>query len=175
MNAGQIRDTIRTVLCRGLTVEQADHLVKVLVPAKITAGGPVLREGDSPSGLFLLLSGTVEILKQTPDGASQSLGKVGAPTVLGEMSLITERPHSATVMAVSDCEFYLLTRAQFQRLIASESIAAYKLIATIAQVLAGRVMRLDQKVLELSATRGAAAPVEELAAFKQKLFSEWSF
>ena len=175
MNAGQTRDTLRTVLCKGLTVEQADQLVKVLVPVKIAAGNAVLREGDNPAGLFLLLSGTVEILKQRPAGAAQSLGTIGPPTVLGEMSLITDRPHSATVKAVTDCEFYLLTKTQFQRLIASESIAAYKLIATIAEVLASRVARLDQKVLELSATHDTTAPVMELAAFKQKLFSEWSF
>ena len=174
MNAGQVRDTIRAVLCKGLTVDQASQLVQVLVPVKIAAGYPVLREGDNPSGLFLLLRGTVEILKRKPEGGVQSLGKISGPTVLGEMSLLTERPHSATVMTVTDGEFYLLTRAQFQRLIAGESIAAYKLIATIAEVLVARVLRLDQKVIELSANREAVAPVEEIAAFKQKLFSEWS-
>jgi CRP-like cAMP-binding protein len=175
MTAGQVRDTIRAVLCKGLTVEQAEQITRVLVPVKAGAGHPIMREGDSPSGLFVLLRGTVEIVKHAPDGTTQSLAKIDGPTVLGEMSLITERPHSATVQAVSDCELYLLTKPQFQRLISSESIAAYKLVATIAEVLAGRVTRLDQKVLELTAGRAAAAPVEELAAFKQKLFSEWSF
>lgn len=175
MSAGEVRDTIRTVLCKGLSVDEADEIVRALVPSKVAAGQPVLREGDSPGGLFLLVNGTVEILKRAPDGGTQSLAKVEAPTVLGEMSLITERPHSATVVSVTDCDVYLLGRPEFQRLIASESIAAYKLVATIAAVLAGRVTRLDQKVIELSARRGAPAPVEELAAFKQKLFSEWTF
>ncbi len=175
MNAGQVRDTIRAVLCKGLTVEQAGQLVRVLVPVKVTAGNPILREGDSPSGLFLLLSGTVEILLQKPGGDVQSFGKISGPTVLGEMSLLTDRPHAATVMTVTNCELYLLTKVQFERLIASESIAAYKLIATIAEVLVARVTRLDQKVIELSARHEPVAPVEEIAAFKQKLFSEWSF
>jgi hypothetical protein len=34
---------------------------------------------------------------------------------------------------------------------------------------------MDEKVIELSRQRDVPAPVEELAAFKQKLFSEWSF
>jgi hypothetical protein len=36
---------------------------------------------------------------------------------------------------------------------------------------------MDDKVVELSGATSApaAAPVEELTAFKQKLFSEWSF
>ncbi len=176
MTTGQARDTIRSVLCKNLTAEQTEQIVRVLVPVKTSAGHPLMREGDSATGLFVLLKGTVEILKKTADGgAPQPLARVDGPTVLGEMSLVMDRPHSATVQAVTDCELYLLTKSQFQRLIASESLAAYKLLATIAEVLAGRLTRLDQKVLELSAAREAAAPVEELAAFKQKLFSEWSF
>ncbi len=175
MTHAQVRDTLRSVLCRGLTLEQAEQITQALAPVTVSAGRPIFREGDSPRGLFVLLKGTVEILKHAPDGKTQSLGRIDAPTVLGEMSLLTERPHSATVGTVTDCELYLLTRTQFQRLIAGESVAAYKLVAAIAEVLAGRVARLDQKVLELSAARGAPAPVEELAAFKQKLFSEWSF
>ncbi len=175
MLAGQVRDTIRSVLCKGLTLEQAEQITRLLVPVKASASHPLMREGDSPTGLFVLLKGTVEIVKKAPNGEAQFLARVEAPSVLGEMSLIMERAHSATVQAVTDCELYLLTKAQFQRLVASESLAAYKLIAAIAEVLAGRLTRLDQKVLELTALREVQAPVEELATFKQKLFSEWSF
>lgn len=175
MKASDVRGIIQSLLGKGLTVDQVDQLVQASVGQKVGAGHALLQEGDRPSGLVLLLSGTVEILKQGPDGARQSLGKVDAPTVLGEMSLITEHPHSATVMAVTDCEYQLLTKAQFQRLLAGECIAAYKLIVTIAEVLAERIARLDRKVVELAAQKDRPQPVEELAAFKQKLFSEWSF
>ena len=95
--------------------------------------------------------------------------------MLGEMSLVTDRRHSATVRAQTDCEFRLLTKRDFLRLLEQENIAAYKLLATIAEVLARRLYRMDEKALELAAQRDRAAPVEELAAFKEKLFSEWTF
>jgi len=66
------------------------------------------------------------------------------------MSLITDRPAVATVMAVTECDYQLLTKPQFQRLIASESLAAYKLVVVIATVLAQRLAQIDRKVLELS-------------------------
>jgi hypothetical protein len=34
---------------------------------------------------------------------------------------------------------------------------------------------MDDKVVELARRRDCPPPVEELAAFKQKLFSEWNF
>ena len=146
----ETRKIIHSLIGRGLTSQQVEQLAQALVAQKVAAGHLLMNEGDRPSGLVFLLQGGVEILKHGPDGQRQSLAKLEAPTLLGEMSLITERPSSATVMAVTECELQLLTRAQFQRLIAGDSIAAYKLVMTIAGVLAERLAKLDRKVLELT-------------------------
>lgn len=137
-------------LLRGLTPQQVDQLAQAVVGQKAAAGTALVNEGDRPSGLILLLQGKVEIFKHGPDGQRQSLANIDAPTLLGEMSLITDRPASATVMAVAECELQLLTKVQFQRLIAADNIAAYKLVVIIAGVLAERLARLDRKVIELT-------------------------
>ena len=124
---------------------------------------------------WLLLEGAAEVVKRDRDGGEVSIATVEAPTVLGEMGLITDRPHSATVRAISRCEFHLLTRSQFDRLLKSENLAAYKVVATLAEVIAWRLSRMDDKVVELARRGDGSAPVEELATFKQKLFSEWNF
>ncbi|HEY3190622.1 MAG TPA: cyclic nucleotide-binding domain-containing protein [Solirubrobacteraceae bacterium] len=150
MTPAETRKIIHSLIGRGLTSQQVEQLAQALVAQKVAAGHLLMNEGDRPSGLVFLLQGGVEILKHGPDGQRQSLAKLEAPTLLGEMSLITDRPSSATVMAVTECELQLLTRAQFQRLIAGDSIAAYKLVMTIAGVLAERLAKLDRKVLELT-------------------------
>jgi CRP-like cAMP-binding protein len=149
MHASEIRKVMNSLL-RGLTPQQVEQLAQALVGQKVAAGHALMNEGDRPSGLVLLLQGGVEIFKHGPDGQRQSLAKVDAPTLLGEMSLITDRPSSATVMALSECELQLLTKAQFQRLIASDNIAAYKLVMIVAGVLAERLAKLDRKILELT-------------------------
>ncbi len=150
MHASEIRKGMNSLL-RGLTAQQVEQLAQASVGQKVAAGHALMNEGDRSSGLVFLLHGGVEIFKHGADGQRESLAKVDAPTLLGEMSLITDRPSSATVMAVTESELQLLSaKAQFQRLIASDSIAAYKLIAILAGVLAERVARLDRKVLELT-------------------------
>jgi len=139
-----------SLLGRGVTSQQVEQLAQASVGQKVAAGHPLMNEGDRPSGLVFLLQGDVEVFKHGPDGQRQSLAKVEAPTLLGEMSLITDRPTSATVVALTECELQLLTKAQFQRLIAADSIAAYKLVMTIATVIAARLAKLDRKVLELT-------------------------
>ena len=164
---------VRGVLCRGLTHEQAEQIVKAMIPVSVEPGTVVLREGDRGQGLLVLLEGSAEIVKHDAGQEDVVISTVEAPTVVGEMSLITERPHSATVRARTTCGFQLLTRSQFDRLLKSESLAAYKLVATLADVIAGRLTRMDEKFVELT-RRGDDAPyAEELVAFRQNLFGEW--
>ncbi len=171
MTASEASKVVRGVLCRGLSYEQTEQILKAMVPVKAEAGLAVFREGERPQGLMVLLEGTVEIIKA---GSLEILATIDAPTVLGEISLLTEGPHTASVRAKTACEFSLLTATQFRRLLREESVAAYKVIAILAEVLARRLHRMDEKFVEVSRKSGSA-PVEELAAFKQKLFTEWSF
>lgn len=146
-----------------------------MVPVTVEPGALVLREGERGQGLLVLLEGSVEIVKRGVDGHEVPIATAEAPSVLGEMGLITDRPNSATVRALTPCSFNLLTRSQFDRLLKGESLAAYKVVATLAEVIAWRLSRMDDKVVELARRSDCPPPVEELAAFKQKLFSEWNF
>jgi CRP-like cAMP-binding protein len=164
---------VRSVLCRGLTPEQAEQIVSATVPVSVDPGTVVLREGDRGQGLLVLLEGSVEVAKRYAGADDVVLCTVEAPTVVGEMSLITERPHSATVRARTRCDFQLLTRSQFDRLLKSESLAAYKVVATLADVIAGRLTLMDEKFVELARRDDDPPRAQELAAFRQRLFGEW--
>ena len=173
MPPSEMAKIIRTVLCRGLSFEQTEHILRVMLPAKFDAGTPLYKEGDPAQGLVVLLAGTVEVMKK---GAPEVLATIDGPAVFGEISLLTDGPHTATVMARSTCELALLTKTQFERLVREESVAAFKLLHTLAEVLAHRLNKMDDKFIELTKRgNGAGKQVEELSAFKQKLFTEWKF
>jgi CRP-like cAMP-binding protein len=176
VTASEAAKIVRNVLCRGLTFDQADQIIKAMVPVNAEPGTVVMREGERGQGLLVLLHGSAEVLKHGRTGVDVALTTVEGPTVVGEMSLVSERPYSATVRALSPCEFYLLTRSQFERLLKSESLAAYKVVATLADLIASRLHRMDDKFVELAARAPASGPatVEELAAFRHKLFTEWN-
>jgi CRP-like cAMP-binding protein len=150
MNASEVRRIMHLLLGRELNTQQIEQLAQASVNRTVASGQALLNEGDRPSGLVFLLQGQVEILKLGQNGQRQALARIDAPTLLGEMGIITDRPAVATVMAITHCDYQLLTKPQFQRLIASESLAAYKLVVVIAGVLAERLAQIDRKVLELS-------------------------
>ncbi len=165
--------TVRSLVGPRLTAAEAQQIIGATWPLRASAGQVILREGEQADGLLLFLRGTAEILKG-PEGG-QRIARVEAPSLLGEMSLVTDLRHSATARALTDCECRVLTKPEFLRLLDAGHLAAYKLVATIAEVLARRLYLMDEKIVELAARRDHPAPVEELAAFKDKLFSEWSF
>ena len=147
MTPSEAAKIVRRVLCRGLSNEQAEQILKAMLPVKAEAGLAVLKEGERGQGLMVLLEGTVDVVK---NGSTEVLATFTAPTVLGEISLLTEGPHTASVRATTACEFSLLTTTQFQRLLREESLAAYKVIAILAEVLARRLHRMDEKFVEAS-------------------------
>jgi CRP-like cAMP-binding protein len=173
MPPSEMARIIRTVLCRGLSFEQTEHVLRVMLPGKFEAGTPLYKEGDPAQGLVVLLSGTVDVMKA---GSPEILATIDAPAVFGEISLLTDGPHTATVMAKTPCQLALLTKTQFERLVREESVAAFKLLHTLAEVLAHRLNKMDAKFIELKKRgNGNGKQVEELSAFKQKLFTEWKF
>jgi CRP-like cAMP-binding protein len=161
---------VRTVLCRALTPEQTEQILKAMVPVAAEPGTAVMREGERGRGLLVLLEGSVEVRKNDPEGGDVAIATIQAPTVLGEMNLLTDRPHSATVRALTPCQFQLLTRSQFDRLLTSESLAAYKVVAALARVIAQRLDRMDEKFVQL-AGRGEP-PAEEPDAPRREPPSE---
>ncbi|HTQ77336.1 MAG TPA: cyclic nucleotide-binding domain-containing protein, partial [Burkholderiales bacterium] len=76
--------------------------------------------------------------------------------ILGEMSLITSEPRSATGRAVLETRVLRLPASRFRALLAEGSVAAHKVVAAIAEVLAQRLATMNAVVLDL-AERGAPA------------------
>src|SRR6478672_1216424 len=69
---------------------------------EVPAGTLILHEGGKTGHLFVLLEGRLEVVKG--DSVVAVLIEPGA--VLGEMSVLLDQPHTATVRAASDSVIY---------------------------------------------------------------------
>ena len=72
------------------------------VQRTVPAGTLVLHEGSKTGHLFVLLEGRLEVIKG--DAVVAVLAEPGA--MLGEMSVLLDQPHTATVRAASDSVIY---------------------------------------------------------------------
>ena len=75
-------------------------------------GDLLIREGEQGDRAYVLESGSVEILIQR-DGALIQIGTRGAGSIIGEMAMIDDRPRTATVRALEDCQVMEISRDDF--------------------------------------------------------------
>ena len=99
-----------------LPEEDLVRLAEVLEPKDFPAGTEILREGEEGDEMFLLLEGSVDVLKTTPFGEPYVAASLRDDyhCSFGEMALIDGGPRSATVRTRTACKTLCLRRETFQ-------------------------------------------------------------
>jgi NTE family protein len=100
----------------GVPAEELEPLLGRLERRHVEHGSIVVAEGDAPQELYVVRSGSAEVLVADGHGERRRVGHVAAGATLCEMSLFTGEPASATVRATSDLELLVLGAAEFERL-----------------------------------------------------------
>jgi CRP-like cAMP-binding protein len=80
-------------------------------------GSVVFDKGADAEALFVVVSGSVRIVDVLDDGEVE-VAKVGAGQFLGEHSLLLRRTHSKRAVACEDTELMMLSKGQFEELVA---------------------------------------------------------
>lgn len=166
-------------LCRLLSQAEIESVASIAERLELAAGNEVFHEGDPGDGVYLIVSGEIEIVKRT-SGGDRSLARLGAGGVLGEMSLLTSEARSATGRAIAPSVVLRLPSPRFRTMLDIGSPAALKIVAGIAEVLARRLAVTNARVVELSERLDGVAP--EMARNKDEKLAElhrslqvWSF
>jgi len=94
---------------------------------RVNAGDYLFKAGDKGEVMYVLISGKAQILL-----GSKVMEDVEPGAILGEMSLIEHTPHSASVLAVSDCEFAAINQKRFHYLIAQTPHFATEIMRIMA-------------------------------------------
>jgi CRP-like cAMP-binding protein len=123
---------------------------------KITKGMVAVRQNEEGLGLYIVASGAVEVSKDEPGGGVIKLATLGPGECFGEISLVHERPTTASVAAVRDTTLLFLAREYFQKILeAVPELAEYYLELGVQRL-------LDTKRVEEEATKEEEpAPVSD--------------
>ncbi len=114
-------------------------------------GQVIFREGDKSKEAYFIVSGQVEISINTAHGV-QSLAKIEAGEIFGEMGMIMDRPRSATATAVENTTVETVVEADFEQQIIQRPDRLQVYLATLFE----RIRKTD---LLLSTTTNATVPL----------------
>ena len=162
-------------LFRHLNYEEREELEELLEPADFEAGETLFEEGGLEVKLYVITSGTVEVHKGVLPGRRQHLATMKAPTVVGEMGLLTEPRAAASVEAKTSVEAYGIDRDRFLEMLDADSPAACKVIYEIGRALADRMARTDEAIAGIIAQLENAPEATNFDVFQDRLIREWSF
>jgi tRNA A-37 threonylcarbamoyl transferase component Bud32 len=101
---------------RALRSRLVDQVFAVARERRYEAGETVIRQGQHGDTLFVVADGTADVLLHDHDGTSLKIGNVLRGSVLGEMSLITQEPATADVVASSPLRTLVISAADFETL-----------------------------------------------------------
>lgn len=124
-------------------------LAGLCVPREFETGAVMISEGDTGLGLFVIVSGRVEITKGNGDDTVQ-LAIMERGDLLGEMALIDDQPRSASAIALESTRCLLITRNSFQTLAEKDPEIAWCLLPTLAE----RIRDLQQRMIATGAVAG---------------------
>lgn len=156
-----------------LTPGERAELEELLTPAHFDAGERIFEEGGVEESFFILTIGEVEVYKQVLPGRAQRLARMSAPTVVGEVGLLTEPKAIASVVARTSVEAQGIKRDEFLGLLDGGSLAACKVVYEIGKTLAGRMAKTDSFVSEvITAIEDESRDIDP-DVFQDRLMQEW--
>src|ERR687890_2041982 len=144
-------------------------------PVRFHAGQRIFEEGAPEERLYVIISGTVEVYKSVLPGRRQSLATIEAPSVIGEMGLLTEPRAAASVKATTKVEAHGVGRDRLLELLDADSPAACKLVYEIGRTLAERMAATNATVADVISRLENARGPEDADVFRDQLVQDWSF
>ena len=140
-------------LLEDLSPAEADALGALMPLVRARPGQALIREGDVGDWMLLILSGTVDVVKQaeggTVDGAVSRLAVIRQGAAVGEMSMLDAAPRYASCIAIDEVEAGVLTRATIAHLIHEHPAVGAKLLVKLTQLLAQRLRNTSNQLVKL--------------------------
>jgi CRP-like cAMP-binding protein len=149
-------------LLAGLSPSQLEDVSQRLKPVRYRQGETIIQEGASGQEMYFIESGRVRVVRES-GSRPLLLAELGAGEVFGEMALLTGRPRSASVTALSEVNLWAMSEADFNDL-----AAAYPNLAlALSRLLSERLRNTDERFLsQPSDTTAVPVPLPPKPASK---------
>jgi CRP/FNR family cyclic AMP-dependent transcriptional regulator len=113
---------------------------------RLKAGQVLFEEDDEGNGCYRVEKGVVKVSLASPQGGERIIAVFGEGGLVGDLALIDGLPRSATVTALTDCEFRLISRESFEAF-AKRRPEIYKFFM---ELLAARLRDADDTISALA-------------------------
>lgn len=123
-------------------------------------GQAVVSQGERTGGAFVVLNGTVRVIRAVSGQRSVDIRSLGEGTLFGLLACLDGAPRGATIVARGTVRVAELPREAVTELLEGKTPVALRFQVAVCRTLFGSVRETNRRVAEL-----AALPESELATF----------
>jgi CRP/FNR family cyclic AMP-dependent transcriptional regulator len=134
----------------------------------------IVREGEHPDALYVILKGRVRVFLTDEKGAELVLTTKGPGEYFGEM-MLDDRPRSASVAALERCELGVIPREQFTAFMLEQPQVALRLIRDLIRVSRGMNVRSREELTSREKLRRYVAELEERNVHNDPTVRRWEY
>lgn len=120
----------------------------LLKAGRTQAGQNIITEGDTGSEMYILVEGTVDVIKTTVFGDQFVVATLSAEMhcVFGEMAMIDNDKRSATVKAKTDCATLSIDHKDFDKFCSEHPASGVELLRLISTNLVRNIRTENQNL-----------------------------
>jgi CRP-like cAMP-binding protein len=134
MNEKEIISFLQKVpLFQSLNNRQFENLSKLIYEREFQADESIVKQGEGGVGLFIIVSGKAEAIRQRPDGSQVVVNTFGPTDFFGELALLDEGQRTASVKTVEPTTCLAIVRWDFQRLLAKDAEMSVLVLQELAR------------------------------------------
>jgi NTE family protein len=127
----------------GLSLADRQRLEQSLEHRQFPKDSVILAEGDAPREMYIITSGSADVSMVGPSNVEHQISTLGPGDSVGEMSVLTGQPVSATVRALTDVEVLVLSDVDFDK-VCSELPQLYR---NLGSILSARLARTNRRAV----------------------------
>ena len=108
----------------------------------------IVREGEMGVGMYIILSGQVQIVQAGEGGSIIQLASFGAGDFFGEQALLEDSPRTASAISVEPCAAVGFFRPDLMELIESNPRLGLKIVMRLSRMISVRLRHTNRLLKE---------------------------
>ena len=134
-----------------LQEEDLNALMDLLQERKFPAGRDIVTEGEAGDEMFILIKGSVDVIKTTVFGDTFVVATLTDQMhcVFGEMAVIDHDKRSSTVQARTDCTAMSIDQKSFERLCREHPRCGVELLRMISMNLVRNIRKENENLKQV--------------------------
>jgi CRP-like cAMP-binding protein len=149
-DAAIVEGLSRSKIATELTPAQCETLAAAVSVRDLRQGDVLVREGDSDDHLYVVVSGSLGVIKAVGTENELTLNVMRPGDVVGELSFLDGATRFASLIAMADSRVLGLSRGDLEALLDRDPHLVYRVMRAIVRIVHDIQRRLSMQTAELT-------------------------